>query len=235
MKHRVLGVALVGAAALTAGACVPPPPPPPAPCTPEVLDRGEVDAPSVELADGELEVLVLVPEEGHEHGDEHGEEGHEHEHGEELDPGCAVLQARDQAEIAVPADPAFSFLGDTGASVWVLPQNEDPELLYLGYSTEEIAPGTFAGDQLNFSLLDVDGPGDLIVYEVDEFGAPTVLFDSGDATPQTLEISTGEHVHVNWAFTAPGEYSVDYEFAGDLAGGDPVSSGPVEFTYQVGG
>lgn len=233
MKHRVLGVALVGAAALTAAACVPPPPPPPGPCTPEVFEQGEVDAPSVELVDGELEVLVLVPEEGHDHGgEEHG--GEEHEHGEELDPACAVLKARDQAEIAVPADPAYSFLGDEGASVWVLPQNEDPELLYLGYSTEEIAPGSFVDDQLDFSLLDVEGPGDLIVYEVDELGAPTVLFDSGDPTPQTLDIATGEHVHVNWAFTAPGEYSVDYEFAGELAGGDAVSSGPVEFTYQVG-
>lgn len=244
MRVRALGLTLAGATALIAAACVPQPTPPttttttvPGPCTPEVFSQGEVDAPSVELVEGELEVFVLIPEGDHDHGGEHGHEGgheHEHEHGEELDPACAILAATDAAQIAVPADPAFSFLGAEGAPVWVLPQNEDPELLYLGYSTEEIAPGTFEGDQLTFSMLDVEGPGDLIIYEVDEFGAPAVLFDSGDPTPQQLDIATGEHVHVNWAFTAAGDYSVDYEFAGTLAGGEAVSSGPVEFTYQVG-
>lgn len=236
MKFRILGVTLVGAAALVAAACVPPPPTTttttttvPEPCVPEVLEQGEVDAPSVELHDGELEVFVLVPEEGHDHGGEHG-----HEHGEELDPACAILKAKDAAEIAVPADPAFSFLGAEGDPVWVLPQTESPELLYLGYSTEEIAAGVLEGDELTFSMVDVDGPGELIVYSVDEFGTPSVLFDSSATLPQAATIAAGEHVHINWAFTERGDYSVSWEFAGTPVGGEAVTSGPVEFNYQVG-
>lgn len=241
MRTRVLGLTMVGAAALVAAACIPPPPVPPGPCTPEVLEQGEVDAPSVALHEGELEVFVLVPEEGHDHGGEHGHEGehggegaHGHGHGEELDPACAILKAKDAAEIAVPADPAFSFLGAEGAPVWVLPQTENPDLLYLGYSTEEIAAGVLEGDSLTFSMLDVEGPGDLIVYSVDEFGTPSVLFDSSASLPQTATIAAGEHVHINWAFTERGDYSVNWEFVGTPVGGEPVSSGPVEFSYQVG-
>ena len=62
-----------------------------------------------------------------------------------------------------------------------------------------------------------------------------MLFDSGDPLPQTLNIPTGTHTHVNWAFTAPGEYTISYEVTGTPTGGSPVSSGAVEYAYQVGG
>jgi surface-anchored protein len=240
MSTRVLGLTLAAALSLVATACVPPtpPPPPPCTCTAEALEQGEVDAPTVELVDGELELAVVVPEGDHDHEGEHGDEGdhdHEGEHGEELDPECAVLVATAAAENPVPSDPAYSFLGAAGAPVWVLPQSENADLLYLGYSTEEIPAGAFENDELTFSMVEVDGPGELIVYSVDDLGVPSVLFNSGATLPQAAQVAVGEHVHVNWAFTEPGDYSVSWQFAGTQVDGEYESSGLVEFNYRVEG
>jgi surface-anchored protein len=211
---------LVGGLALVAAACVPPPPPPPppGPCTPVVLGQGHVDAPGIAFEDGEWDLHI-----------------HDEDNDTEYEPECATLKAEDEAETLVPANPAFAFLGSVGDPIWILPQVEDPDLLYLGYGTEEIGNGTFVGDQIDWSLVDVDGPGAFIVYSVDGFGTPTVLFNSNDPLPQTLTIPTGTHTHVNWAFTAEGEYTISYSAAGELeGGGGPTDSGPVEYTFQIG-
>ncbi len=211
-------VPLVGGLALVAAACVPPPPPPPPPCTPVVLEQGAVDAPGIAFEDGAWDLHI-----------------HDEDADVEYEPDCAVLKAKDEAEVAVPADPAFSFLGSAGAPVWILPQVQDPDLLYLGYATEEIGTGVLEGDALDWSLVEVDGPGAFIAYSVDGFGDPTVLFNSNDPLPQTLTIPTGAHTHVNWAFTAPGEYVVTYQADATPVGGSPVSSGPVAYSFLVGG
>ena len=206
-------------AAFVGSACAPPPPPPPPPpCTPVVLDEGHVDGPGFEYDAGELELHI-----------------HDEETDTEYAPECAILKAKNEAETTVPSNPAFAFLGTPGDPVWVLPQVEDPDLLFLGYATEEIANGTFDNDEITWELVDVDGPGAFIVYSVDGFGTPTVLFNSNDPLPQSLTIPTGTHTHVNWAFTAAGTYTVTYAASGELdGGGGPVASDEFDFTFQVG-
>jgi surface-anchored protein len=217
-RRRAVLAPLVVGLALVAAACGAPPPPPPAPCTPVVLAEGAVDAPGIAFEDGEWDLHV-----------------HDEEADIEYEPDCAVLKAKDEAETVVPADPSFAFLGSAGDPVWVLPQVEDPELLYLGYATEEIGAGVLEGDALDWSLVDVDGPGAFIAYSVDGFGEPTVLFDSTAPLPQVQTIPTGAHTHINWAFTAPGPYTVTYQADATPVGGSPVSSGPVGYSFQVGG
>lgn len=220
-RRRLRRLVTVAAAALlgAAAACAPPPPPPPpGPCTPVVLDEGHVDGPSIGYEAGEWDIHI-----------------HDEETDTEYEPECAILKAKDEAETAVPADPAFSFLGSPGDPVWILPQIEDPDLLYLGYATEEIDDTTFVDDEIDWTVVDVDGPGAFIVYTVDGFGSPTVLFNSNNPLPQTQTIPTGTHAHANWAFTAPGTYTVTYKASGELeGGGGPTTSDEVEFTFQVG-
>jgi len=181
------------------------------------LSSGAVDAPGIAFEDGAFDLHV-----------------HDEVNDIEYEADCAVLKVKDEAATVVPANPAFSFLGTAGAPVWILPQVEDDDLLYLGYATEEITDGTFVGNEIDWSLVDVDGPGSFAVYSVNQFGAPTVLFDSDNALPQTLTVSTGAHIHVNWAFSEEGTYTVTYSAAGTPTVGSPVDSGPVEYTFTVG-
>lgn len=219
-RLRLLAMSFVGGLALLGAACVPPPPPPPpppGPCTPVILESGHVDAPGIAFEDGAWDIHI-----------------HDEDNDIEYESDCASLKVKEEAELTVPANPDFSFLGSTGDPVWILPQVEDPDLLFLGYATEEIESGTFVGDEIDWSLVDVEGPGDFKVYSVGAFGTPTVLFDSAGSLPQVQTIETGEHTHANWAFTAEGDYTVTYAASGELTSGGVITSDPVEFTFIVG-
>ena len=192
----------------------------PATATPlVVLSQGHLDAVDVHYEDGEL---------------------HLHVHDETVDPGVerdpadVVLRVLPGAETTVPADPAYGFLGNPGAPVWVLPETENPELLWPGLSTEELEPGVFAGDSVTLTLRRVRGPGALSVFTTDALGTPTVLANSGDGTPDCLPLTVGGHTHVNWGFTEAGRYRATFQATATLADGTRVASDPAVYTFQVG-
>ena len=140
------------------------------------------------------------------------------------------------AHSTVPANPQFSFLGMAGSSVWVLPQVQDPALLFLGFGTEELESGIFVNNEVTLSLQGVRAPGQFSVYEVGMFGSPTVLMNSGDGTTaaDSIRLTAGGHRHVNWAFSTPGTYEVDFEAAGTLVDGNVfTASGPITYTFSV--
>lgn len=161
---------------------------------------------------------------------------HHHDLGE-FEPGEAVLGVDILSALSsVPAGAAWSFLGTAGSSVWVLPQTHDPDLLFLGLGTEELAAGIFADDQVRLSLKAVSGPGPFAVYQTDMFGNPNVLMNSGDGitSGDAVTLTAGAHSHVNWAFSAPGVYQIDFEGSGTLAAGNVfTSSGNVTYTFEV--
>jgi surface-anchored protein len=156
--------------------------------------------------------------------------------GEEYAPGEVVLQVGALARTTVPADPAFAFLGAAGTRVWILPQTQNEQLLFLGYGAEHLPEGVFTGNQVRVSLRSVTGPGDFFSYRVDGFGQPVVLFNTRDGITanDATTVQAGGEAHLNWAFTAPGTYVVEIEAAGTLVNGNRVtSSGPVAFTFEV--
>lgn len=161
---------------------------------------------------------------------------HHHDLGE-FEPGDAIVGVDIVAALkTVPAGPQWSFLGTPGSSVWILPQTHDPDLLFLGLGTEELATGIFTGDQVTLSLKGVSGPGNFAVYVTDMFGTPSVLMNSGDGITagDAVTLSAGAHSHVNWAFGAPGVYQVDFEGSGLLAEGNLfTASGIVTYTFEV--
>src|SRR4051794_18080942 len=53
--------------------------------------------------------------------------------GEEFPASDVLLRVNPGAQTTVPNDPAFSFLGSPGSAVWLLPQTQNPNLLFLGY------------------------------------------------------------------------------------------------------
>lgn len=183
-----------------------------------VLDQGHVDVIGIAFEDGAFNVHV-----------------HDDEHDIEYTPTQVQLVAKPGSEIAVPADPQYSFLGTPGARAWVLPQVQDPELLWPGIGAEEVAAGVFASDTLKVDVVGVSGPGQLSIFTTDAFGAPTVLVDSGNGLPDRINTTAGGHLHANWAFEAAGTYQVKVRVSGTLAAtGQRVTSAVATYCFKVG-
>lgn len=163
-----------------------------------------------------------------------------HVHHEETDteyspPSDALLMVKYDALTTIPAGSLWSFLGTAGANSWILPKTQNPNLLFLGIGAEEIAGGTFVNDQFTLSLKGVSGPGNFSVFDLDSFGDPTVLMNSGDGISPTdaVVFPSGTHSHVNWAFSAPGDYTVTLEATANSALNGATASGSVDYLFRV--
>lgn len=183
-----------------------------------VLDKGHVDAVDIEYTGGALELHV------------HDESV---EPSVEYDPAQVVLRALPGARTTVPADASYRFLGAAGAPVSVLPETQDPNLLWAGFSTEELTTGVLTGDSVKVTLKAVRGPGAASVFTIDPFGAATVLLNSGDGLPDALTLPVGLHEHVNWGFTKAGVYKLTFQATAKLSDGTPVTSAPTVLTFCV--
>lgn len=230
--------ALVVPVLLAAVACAPPPPGPPGSTTTttttstttttappaQVLSVGHVDAIEITVSGNALRLQIkddtTTPSTFR-------------------NPASTILRAKPGAspagsQLSVPANPAFSFLGSPGSPTWVLPEVQNPNLLWPGLSTERIAAGVLQGNQVQLRLDGVTGPGTFHLYNVDAFGQPVVRFASTGAFPQTLNVAANTHAHYSWAFSATGTYTLTFRATATLANGTPVTSGPVPYTFRVG-
>ena len=156
----------------------------------------------------------------------------------EFDPAVAPLRAGHPAFSFVPANAFTNFLGPAGSGVWTLPETEIADLLYLGIGTSGIAPGTFQNNQIRLELHHLTGPGYFALYNVDSIGSPIVHMNSRDGIDPALDAlalsAVGGHVHVNWAFSAPGTYRVGLAASGRLAASGQTNTSPVvEYTFIV--
>jgi surface-anchored protein len=161
---------------------------------------------------------------------------HAEELGMEYEPDAVWLQVGSEALTQVPTNAAFSFLGEAGAPLWVLPAVENHDLLFLGFGTEELALGIFSNDTVTLTLKSVTGPGDFILYTLDMFGNPVMSMNSRDGidSSDTRTLTAGGHVHVNWVFTAPGQYHIGLQASGVLAAtGETNTSDVAEYLFDV--
>lgn len=206
VRSRILtGLALT--AALLAGTATP------AAATPIVLSSGHVDVIDVDYAGGALTVNLL-------------------DDSVERNPADVILRVPNAAKVTVPSRSEWSFLG-TDNQAWVLPQSSSSELLWAGWNTEEVPNGVFQNNRVTFKLTNVTGPAGFSAYTVSG-GTPTVLFDSGDGLPDSLNVNYNTHAHVNWGFDAAGTYDVTFEVTGVLAAnGTTISSGANTWTFEV--
>jgi len=137
----------------------------------------------------------------------------------------------------VPANSFTNFLGPAGSTLWTLPETENPDLPYLGIGTSGIAPGTFANNQIRLHLRSLSGPGHFALYNIDPFGTPIIHMNSRDGIAPAADSiplsAVGGHVHVNWAFSAPGTYRVGLGASGRLANGQTNTSPVVEYAFIV--
>lgn len=152
----------------------------------------------------------------------------------ELEPANALFFGDDTIQILAPGSGPFAFLGNEGDPVWIFPQTEDPNALFLGIAAEEVKPADFIGN-LTLSLISVTGPGGFILYQNDVVNNPTVLMDSRDGfASDSVALSIGGHAHYNWAFTEEGLYEVVFQASGVLNDGLNTVSFSAPTAYQFG-
>ena len=153
----------------------------------------------------------------------------------EYEPGEALLHVSADAILVLPADAAFAFTGVApGGNIYVLPQIENEDLLFLGVGAEEIEPGTFQGDQARLKLKAVNGPGQFSMWQ-SSLSGPQVAIATSDGIDlaDSFIVLAGGHAHYNWGFSAPGTYEVTFEATATLPNGTKTTSGDVTYFFTV--
>lgn len=170
-----------------------------------------------------------------------------HLHSSEVTPSefaasDALLPVLAAAKTTRPSGTQFAFMGGTaGGPLWVLPKDQDPDLLFLSIGTEELDPADFAST-ITFQLIQVTGsgggpaPGDFSVWNVGTFSELLPLMSSvPGTTSNSFAVPAGTHTHFNYGFTAPGLYNVEFTASATLAaalGGGPVT-GTAVYSFGV--
>lgn len=140
-------------------------------------------------------------------------------------PDDVVVEVSDKAIIAMPSDAAYSFIGaQTGEKLYVIPQTQNPEVMWLGWNTQESQVVNELAGGANLSLDKVEGPGKVHVYlENGNLQAPQQLWSSDAAMPQKTWIEANTHTHANWVFSQKGIYHLTFTISGQLKNGQSVS------------
>ena len=141
------------------------------------------------------------------------------------DPNQTVLRVNDAAIMTAPDSADYPFLADVaGKPVHVVPQTQNPGVVWLGWNTQDPAVTATIDRGLTMRVGPVSGPGRAWLFlQSGTFGKPLLLADSG-AAPGDVWIDSGTHVHANWAFSAPGTYTATVTFLGTTTAGEAVSA-----------
>lgn len=140
-------------------------------------------------------------------------------------PDETVFHVLDQAELTVPDDPAYAFIGaEPGSTVWVVPQTQNPAVVWLGWNTQDPEVMQTIDRGVTLSLTGAQGPGTMTTYlQSGSFGEPQLLWDSRVPDAQPIWVDVNTHTHANWVFTEPGIYLLQLEATADLLDGSTVS------------
>ncbi|MGE3621328.1 MAG: choice-of-anchor M domain-containing protein [Acidimicrobiia bacterium] len=150
------------------------------------------------------------------------------------DPADLIFQVKPEAEVAVPDNPNFTFLGAPGDPVWILPQTQNPALVWPGWSTEH---GSLAGQfsTLQFAITDVSGPGRFDLYQTGAFGSVNRIASSDGSLANAWTVNVPQHVHASWAFSQPGTYEITFQVTGDWLNAPEPDPDPIETDLSIAG
>lgn len=201
-----------------------------------IFTQGHFDAPSVGYSGGVFTMEI-----------------HDHDNDLDYSPANSLLVAVPESIVNRPAGSQWDFLGvSAGQPLWVLPSTQVPGILYIGAAAEDVPASTVTpwspGDPripggnfpwVRLNVVAVRGPGRFSVYTTDTFGNPIVWASRSSGgnhvpsgLPSSLFLLEGSHLHFNWAFSAEGEYEVDWQVV-SAVGGQPVTSDVETFFYRA--
>ncbi len=154
------------------------------------------------------------------------------DHGRVYSPEEVVLVVADSAQWSLPAGTPF---GDEGAPMWILPQSQDPNLLYLGFSAEGVPSSVFP-TPFAFTLKHKQGPGEVFVWQVGGVGGLDVRINSCDGLTASDFVTpvAGGHEHFNYGFTSNGVYRLTFVVTGQRQGDtNLLASAETTLTFKV--
>jgi len=172
------------------------------------LSTGHVDAFEVHYSDVEGFNLEVHVEEGNQH----------------LEPGNVIFQVN-QAAYGDLGNAQLG-LGWSNANAWVLPAlaaetkniNGDDIMLFLGVAGENESTRVWNPNKFKISLLSAGNanPGDFALYRYGSGGnfSNPINTVGGLNSTDFIEISAGSHEHWNWAFSAAGTYTFEFQASG---------------------
>jgi surface-anchored protein len=143
-----------------------------------------------------------------------------------------IFAVKEQGRLTLPAGTPF---GDAGQPMWILPQTQDPNLLFLGVNSERVPLDTFNGP-LSIRLVRFSGPGYFMMWQATGPGQFTVRVDSRDGldASDALMPLIGSHEHFNWGFSATGVYCTTWQVSGQRAGETTnIASAETTFVFHV--
>jgi putative ABC transporter-associated repeat protein len=135
------------------------------------------------------------------------------------EPSDVVVSINAKARHTLPKS---SFLGSKGTRLWMIPQTQKRDVIWLGWNTEAIKSNQLRGG-VSWTLEGVSGPGRVAVFTTGSFGDADVLFDSKRSRPGSRTIPVGVHAHGNWAFTRAGTYRLRFKMSATSRAGRSLS------------
>ncbi len=151
---------------------------------------------------------------------------------EEYEASEIVTLVPAAATVILPVD--FPALGAVaGQNIWVLPEQENPVLPFLGLATEELAPAEW-GD-ITFTLGSVvspSGAGHFAVWQTGSFGTLLLHMSTADPGPDFFVTQAGTHSHHNYGFSEPGIWEIELTVSGTHVT-DGFVSATETFQFQV--
>ena len=142
------------------------------------------------------------------------------------------------AQVNIPANANYAFLGPAGSPMWILPQSQNTSLPYLGYSTEDIPNGVF-NNPMQLELISVEGPGNFFMWSVSGAGQPPavkMIATNGVVLPpfHKADKPVQDHEHDNWGFSTNGLYRVTFRANGQFLNETTNTIGrDVAWSFQI--
>lgn len=132
-----------------------------------------------------------------------------------------------------PVPAGYEFLGSAGSQVYMISQQQEDRVPWLGWNTQDPEIMNRAS-KVTMTLTNVSGPGQMHVFlggsGLGGGNATRVFSKAGDS----YQVPVGTHQHGFWAFTKPGNYTATIRFTVALkSGGTTTADGTLHF--NVGG
>jgi surface-anchored protein len=140
-----------------------------------------------------------------------------------------ILNVPEAARMLLPPGTPF---GEAGTPVWILPQSQNRNLLYLGLAADDLPAGIFSGP-VHLRLRAVSGPGHFFAWQAGVQGLDIRMNSSDGITAEdVISLAPQGHAHFNWGFNAPGIYRITFQVE-STAASLPVESELATFEFHV--
>ena len=151
------------------------------------------------------------------------------------DPADVVFDVGDNAQLTLPEDKAFSFVGaEPGSQVWVVPQTEQADVPWLGWNTQAPSLTDNVDRGLTMEFLGHQGPGEFSLFlQNGGFEEPQLLWSTATGATDGFWVDLGTHTHANWVFSEPGIHQVRVRMSGQGAGESAGSDVAAEATLTL--